>query len=213
MSGCHDCGPSHAAPGDPAYGRVLKIALGLNAIMFFLELAGSAHGRSVSLLSDSLDFFADAFNYGLTLWAIGQSRRHASWAALLKGVTFLAFGLFAIYRSVFGFLNGVVPHGEIITGLGVLALVVNVGVAVLLFRYRSGDANRQAAWICTRNDAIGNVAVMAAGLGVVFTRHGWPDWSVGSALALMALGGGFRVIRLALVELRGGPGSGSSDLK
>lgn len=197
----HGCNPSSSA-ASPQYRRVLWVALVLNAAMFVVELAGGWRADSVSLLADAVDFFGDAANYGVSLWVLGMALAWRARAALVKGLTMGLFGVFVLGRAAWAASAGVVPEPATMGAIGVLALLVNVGVALLLYRWRDGDANMRSVWLCSRNDALGNLAVMAAALGVLGTGHGWPDLIVAGVMAALALTAARAVIAQARTELK-----------
>lgn len=202
MSEC-GCGPvCEAAPPDPRYRRVLWIALVLNALMFGVELASSFTAQSVSLLADAVDFLADAANYGVALFVLGLAPVWRSRTALWKGWLMVGYGVFVLGKSAWQWTAGIVPEPFIMGWVSLLALAVNVGVAALLFTHRGGDAQARSVWLCSRNDALGNLAVMGAAGGVWATAHGWPDIAVALVLAGLALTSGASVIRHAKDELR-----------
>ena len=186
---------------DPAFQRVLWVALAVNAAMFAAEVAGSVASGSVSLLADAVDFFGDAANYGLSLSVLSLGLAWRARAALVKGLTMGAFGLFVLMRAGWSAFQGIVPEPFTMGAIAVVALAANVGVAVMLFRSRGGDANRRSVWLCTRNDAIGNLAVMLAALGVLGTGSTWPDVMVAAIMAGLALTASVSVIRHALREI------------
>ncbi|HJQ59334.1 MAG TPA: cation transporter [Vineibacter sp.] len=200
----HDHGHSHAAPSgtDRAYRRVLWAALSANALMFAVEVAAGLGAQSVALLADALDFLGDAANYGVSLFVLGMSLAWRARAALLKSFSMAAFGAWVAGTALHHALAGSVPDARVMGAVGLLALATNLGVALLLFRHRDGDANRRSVWICTRNDAIGNLAVMAAALGVFGTGTLWPDVFVAAIMAALALWGAAQVMRQAVRELR-----------
>jgi Co/Zn/Cd efflux system component len=187
------------------YGRVLWIALAVNAAMFLAEMSAGIISGSVSLQADALDFLADAANYGISLLVIGMSLAWRARAALVKGVSMGAFGLYVGGSVFWHAYAGTVPEAEVMGIVGVLALAANAGVAVLLFRYRAGDANMRSVWICSRNDALGNAAVLLAALGVFGTGTGWPDLVVATIMAGLALTGAVQIVRQASRELREAP--------
>ena len=166
MPGCYHCPVEDSSEIDPVFRRVLWVALVANATMFFVEIIASRLGDSMSLQADALDFFGDAANYAISLFVLGMPLHVRARASLFKGATMAAFGLWIIGSAVNRALNGSAPEPFIMGGVGFLALAVNVFVTVLLFRYRSGDSNMRSIWLCSRNDAIGNVAVLIAALGV-----------------------------------------------
>ena len=172
--------------------------------MFIVEVAASWSSGSVSLLADAVDFFGDAANYGLSLAVLSMAMHVRSKAAIVKGACMAAFGVFVLARAAWALQAGTPPEpvtmGVVATG----ALAANLGVALLLYRHRSGDANMRSVWICTRNDAIGNVAVGLAALGVFGTGTAWPDLLVAVLMAALAISGAASVLRQARTELRGG---------
>lgn len=193
----------HTSPTDntPAYRRVLWVALLLNAAMFFVEFGAGLRSGSVSLLADAIDFFGDAANYGVSLAVLGLALSWRSRAALLKSVCMMGFGLFVLGRALWSASQGTTPDATVMTAIGLLGLVVNVGVAAMLYRFRNGDANMRSVWLCSRNDAFGNLAVVAAAVGVFGTQTGWPDLAVAVGMAALALSSGWSVFRQARVEM------------
>ena len=187
---------------DPAYRRVLWIALGLNAAMFVVEIAGGLRSGSVSLLADAIDFFGDAANYGLSLAVLSMALTVRARAALLKAAAMAGFGVFVLGRALWSAWNGVAPEALTMGAVALLALAVNVAVAWLLYRYREGDANMRSVWLCSRNDALGNIAVALAALGVAGSGAAWPDLLVAAGMAVLALVSARSVMRQALAELR-----------
>lgn len=203
MSDC--CSGSCATenlPVDPRYRRVLWIALIVNAAMFVIELAGGWHAGSVSLLADAVDFFGDAANYGLSLFVLALAPVWRSRTALIKGVTMGGYGLFILAVTAMHLAKGAVPEPATMGMIGLLALVANVIVAILLYAFRQGDANMRSVWLCSRNDAIGNIAVMLAAVGVFGTGSGWPDLAVAAIMGALGLSAAWSVIRHAARELK-----------
>ena len=197
----HCCTPPPPSV-DRRYRRVLWWSLWLNAAMFMVEIGGGLQSGSVSLLADAIDFFGDAANYGLSLAVLSMALTWRARASLLKALSMAGFGLFVLGRALWGALNGVPPEPLAMGSIAVLALAVNVGVAWMLYRYRLGDSNMRSVWLCSRNDAIGNVAVALAALGVFGTGAAWPDLVVAAGMAGLALSGAWSVIRQARAELR-----------
>lgn len=202
MDAC--CAPKTSPADSPAYRRVLWIALGVNAAMFFIEAGAGLAAGSVALQADALDFLGDAANYGLSLFVLSMALMWRARAALVKGASMGLFGLWVIVAAAMSAVAGETPSAPVMGAVGALALAANVGVALLLYRYRNGDANMRSVWLCTRNDAIGNVAVMAAAVGVFGTRSAWPDIAVAAIMASLALAAAFQVIRSAMAELASG---------
>jgi len=201
MSSCCEA-PLLDAETSRAYRRVLWLALVINGAMFAIELTGAFLSRSVALQADALDFLGDAANYGLSLAVVGLHLRWRARAALIKGLSMGAFGIWVLATTVFRIMDGGTPEAEIITGIGALALVANLAVAFMLFKYRDGDANMRSVWLCTRNDSIANVAVVAAGAGVWISGSFWPDIAVGVGIALLALTASVEVLRRSVAELK-----------
>jgi len=203
--GANCCDHDHGCAGDrqppPAYRRVLVIALLVNAAMFGVEVLAGVSAGSVSLLADSLDFLGDAGNYGISLWVLGMGVVARARASLLKAVTMAAFGAGVLATALWNLSHGGVPDAPTMGLIGGLALLANVGVAVLLYAWRDGDSNMRSVWLCTRNDAIGNLAVMAAALGVFGTGTAWPDLIVAAIMASLALSASVQIIRQARREL------------
>lgn len=199
---CHGSCSSQAPVADAGYRRVLVLALLINAAMFVIEVvAGSAAG-SKALLADALDFMGDAANYAISLYVLDRSLVWRARASLLKGLTMAGFGVWVLLVTVTGLMRGHVPEAATMGAVGLLALAANVGVALMLFRHRSGDSNRESVWICSRNDAIGNVAVVLAAIAVWFSGSHWPDVLVALVMATLALTGAARILRSAFGELR-----------
>ncbi|WP_028879555.1 cation transporter [Terasakiella pusilla] len=202
-AGCSSCASSHTSPvTDKTYRRILWFALISNGGMFLVELVAGAIGQSLSLAADAMDFFSDAANYAITLVVLGMPLVIRSRAALFKGICMGLVGLYVFYTSIDHIINDTVPRADVMGIIGFLALLVNVVVAILLFKFRTGDANMESIWICSRNDAIGNIAVMAAGAGVWASTTGWPDIIVGLGIAGLGFWGAIQIIGKARHELR-----------
>lgn len=200
-SHCNHHGHDHGHTPLPGYSRVLWIALVVNALMFAIEIAAGFKAGSVSLLADAIDFFGDAANYGLTLAVLSMGFAWRARAALAKAASMLGFGVFVLAKAIWSLGQGAAPDPLTMGLVGTLALAANLGVAALLYAFRSGDANMRAVWLCTRNDAIGNIAVMLAALGVLGTGTPWPDLGVAAAMAALAVTAGWSVMRQARREL------------
>jgi Co/Zn/Cd efflux system component len=199
----HDDGHHHGpAPGSRGYRLVLWLALIANAGMFMVELGAGIAAGSVSLQADALDFLGDAANYGISLAVLGMALAWRARAALLKSVSMAAFGCWVLARAAINLINGTVPEPMTMGVVGTLALATNLGVALMLYRYRDGDSNMRSVWLCTRNDAFGNVAVLAAAFGVFGTGANWPDLVVAVIMAGLALTASAQVARHAVQELR-----------
>jgi Co/Zn/Cd efflux system component len=173
--------------------------------MFVAEAVSGLISGSASLQADALDFLGDAANYAISLAVVGMALTWRARAAMLKGVTMVAFGGWVVGVTLWGLWQGRTPDAPLMGAIGLAALVANVAVAVMLFGFRTGDANMRSVWICSRNDAVGNVAVMLAALGVFGTGSRWPDLAVAAVMALLALQGGVQVVREARRELQRSP--------
>jgi Co/Zn/Cd efflux system component len=198
---------SHGCASPPTsqslrYRRVLWAALMINVVMFAVEIGAGLRAGSVSLLADAVDFFGDAANYGISLVVFGMALTWRARAALFKGLTMGAFGVFVLGRAAWSAATGIVPEPVTMGAIGALALLANVSVAAMLYAWRDGDANMRSVWLCSRNDAIGNLAVMAAALGVFGTGSGWPDLAVAAVMGILALSAARSVIQQARAELR-----------
>ena len=187
---------------DPKWRRALWIALAVNGSMFAIEMVAGIAGGPKALQADALDFFGDAANYAISLGVAGMALAWRARAALLKGATLAVLGLYVLLATAWGMLHGAAPQSEIMGVIGVAALLANGGVALMLYRFRTGDANMRSVWICSRNDAIGNVAVVLAAAGVFGTGTAWPDLIVAALMAFLGLWGGFQIIAQARAELR-----------
>jgi Co/Zn/Cd efflux system component len=200
---CCDHGCSSSAPTpDARYRRILWIALGINAAMFAVEIVASLISGSVSLRADALDFLGDAANYALALAVFGMALRWRASAALLKGGVMGAFGLWVAASTVYNAVFATVPKAEVMGAIGVVALAANCTVAALLYRYRQSDSQALSVWLCTRNDILVNLAVIAAGAGVWASGTPWPDIAVAAVIAYLGLWSAVRIIRQALGEIR-----------
>ncbi|HEY8607401.1 MAG TPA: cation transporter [Noviherbaspirillum sp.] len=199
--GCADGKP----PVDPGYRRILWLALAVNAGMFGVELFSGWISGSVALLADAVDFFGDAANYAVSLFVLGMAPVWRSRTALAKGLTMGGYGIFVLVAAGLSLLSGKVPAPATMGAVGLAALAANLLVAVLLYSRRNGDANMRSVWLCTRNDAIGNVAVMLAALGVFGTGRGWPDVAVAAVMGVLGLSAAYSVVTQARQELQTGP--------
>jgi Co/Zn/Cd efflux system component len=188
--------------GNPGYRRVLWAVLAINAIMFLVEIGAGLAAGSASLQADALDFLGDAANYAISLFVVGMALRYRAMAALAKGGTMGVFGLWVIGSVVWHAVHGTLPNAFTMGAVGFAALAANAASFGLLLAYRGGDANMRSAWICTRNDVLGNLAVLVAAAGVFGTGTGWPDIIVAAIMAGLALQGAVLVVRQSLTELR-----------
>ena len=199
MAGC--CSHDTQFDGMSAdYKRRLWAVIAINAVMFVVEMGAGHAARSQALQADALDFLGDAMTYGLSLAVIGASVRARTNAALLKGASLLLMGTWVFGSTLWRVLVQGVPEAQIMGGIGVLALAANLASVGLLMAYKDGDANVRSVWLCSRNDAIGNVAVMLAAVGVWFTGTGWPDLAVAGLMAGLFLSSALQIFRQALAE-------------
>ena len=201
---CHDDRCSAPKPGgaDPRWQRALWIALAVNASMFTLEIAAGVAAGSASLQADAMDFAGDAANYAISLGVAGMALAWRARAALAKGISLAVLAAWVVATTVWHAVAGTLPSAETMGVVGVLALAANAGVALMLYRWRGGDANMRSVWICSRNDAVGNAAVVLAAAGVFGTGTGWPDIIVASVMAALGVSGGWQIMRQATGELR-----------
>ncbi|MFA7306380.1 MAG: cation transporter [Hyphomicrobium sp.] len=187
---------------DPRYKRVLWIVIALNGIMFLVEMLAGQLAGSQALQADALDFLGDTLTYGISMAVIGRSLQVRSAAALLKGGSLLLMGLWVFGSTLYHALVLGLPRAEIMGGIGVLALAVNLSSVLLLLRYKDGDANVRSVWLCSRNDAIGNVAVMIAAVAVWGSTSAWPDLVVAGIMAAVFLSSSTQILRQAWAERR-----------
>src|SRR3954451_188858 len=204
MADC--CADAHCSSerrlDSPAWRRALWIALAVNAGMFLAEIAAGVAAGSASLEADALDFLGDAANYAISLTVTGMALAWRARAALLKGASLGVLGLWVLLSTAWHAYMGTLPQAEVMGIVGLLALLANAGVALMLYRFRSGDANMRSVWICSRNDVIGNAAVLLAAAGVFGTGTGWPDIIVATIMAGLGISGGWQIARQAWDELR-----------
>lgn len=199
---CSSCASGKPDPNrDPAWRRALWIALIVNGVMFVAELAAGVAGGSKALQADALDFLGDTANYAISLGVTGMALAWRARAALLKGATLAALGLYVLASTLWAVWHGRTPEAEVMGVVGMVALAANAIVAAMLYRFRSGDANMRSVWICSRNDAIGNVAVVLAAAGVFGTGTAWPDLIVAGVMATLGITGGVQIIAEARREL------------
>ncbi|MGB6766859.1 MAG: cation transporter [Methyloceanibacter sp.] len=182
--------------------RVLWTVLTINLIMFLIEVGAGLAAGSASLQADALDFLGDAGNYAISLFVVGMALRYRATAALVKGATMDVFGLWVVGTVIWHAAHGTLPNDFTMGAVGIAALIANAASFGLLWAYRSGDANMRSAWVCTRNDVFGNLAVLLAAIGVFGTGTGWPDIIVATTMAALALQGAWIVVSQSRAELR-----------
>jgi Co/Zn/Cd efflux system component len=202
MPCCSDDNCSSRAAATGRYRTVLWIVLAINLMMFLVVIVAGLAAGSTALQADALDFFADAANYGISLFVLGVGLRWRAWAALVKGSSMGLFGLWVFGNVAWHALTGTVPSWNTMGAVGIVALIANAACLALLYAWRDGDANMRSVWICSRNDVLANLAVLAAALGVFGTGTGWPDIIVATIIAVLALQGAMAIVRQAWGELR-----------
>lgn len=186
------------------YKRRLWLVIAINAGMFALEIFAGAIAGSQAMWADALDFLADAATYGISLAVIGMAIAVRARAALVKGISLTVMGTWVLGSTLWQVFVTGVPRAEIMGAIGFLALLANLASVLILMRYKDGDANVRSVWLCSRNDAIGNVAVMLAALGVWGTATKWPDLIVAAMMASLFLSSSVQIIRQALREMKTG---------
>ena len=184
------------------YRRRLIIVIAINAAMFIVEMTAGQLSGSQALKADALDFFADSVTYGASLFVIGMALRTRAMVALAKGISLLLVGAWVLGSTVYRVFYMGVPEAGIMGFVAVLALAANVASVLILVRYKDGDANVRSVWLCSRNDAISNIAVMVAALGVWGTATGWPDLVVAAIMASLFLTSAVKIIAQSRAELR-----------
>ena len=203
MVACNDCSVATKDQSqNPVFRKVLWVALLVNLLMFFVEIVASHIGDSMSLQADALDFFGDAANYAISLFVLGMALHLRARASVVKGLTMGLFGLWVIGAALYRIFIGSEPEPMIMGFIALTALVANMSVAIMLYRFREGDSNMQSIWLCSRNDAIGNVAVLIAAVGVTATASRWPDLIVALIIATLSLSAAYTILKLAFQEMR-----------
>lgn len=198
-----NCQSSHEFSGaSQAYRRALIWVILINAFMFIVEMSAGIGAQSQALKADALDFLGDSVTYGLSLWAVGQSPSTRSNVAMIKGVSLVFVALWVLFSTVYYVFMSSAPHAPIMGSVAVAALLANVISVLLLLKYRDGDANVRSVWLCSRNDAIGNVAVLGAAVAVYFLHASWPDLLVASILAILFLSSAVEIIKQSRKEQR-----------
>ncbi|MET0220365.1 MAG: cation transporter [Tardiphaga sp.] len=210
------CGCSGGVPVfdgvDPRYKRVLWTVIAINGLMFVVEMIAGQLAGSQALKADALDFLGDTVTYGLSLAVIGASIRTRSMAALFKGLSLSVMALWVFGSTVYHTLILGLPNAEVMGTIGVMALAANLASVLLLMRYKDGDANVRSVWLCSRNDAIGNVIVMVAALGVWGASSAWPDLAVAGVMAGIFLTSSVQILRQAWREYADDAGQADAPL-
>lgn len=197
MSGC-GC---EVEVKDAKQKHVLYWLLGINAVMFLVEISVGLLANSTALIADSLDMLADAIVYGIALYAVSRSLKHKANAALLSGYFQLTLGIMIIVDIVRRILGGGEPHSWFMIGFGLIALIANVICLMLIRKHNNGEVHMRASWIFSANDVIANMGVITAGILVMILDSRWPDIAVGSVIAILILRGAYLIITDAKSEL------------
>jgi Co/Zn/Cd efflux system component len=205
MACCDDDACSSAPLSDalntPQWRQALWIALLVNFGFFLAEIVAGVAAGSAALQADALDFFGDAANYTISLGVAGLAFTWRARAAVVKGGTMLAFSLAVLASTAWHTLHHTLPQAKVMGVVGIAALIANGAVALMLYRFRKGDANMRSVWICSRNDAISNLAVLLAAVGVFGSGTGWPDVIIAAVMAALGLWGGWQIVGHARREL------------
>ncbi len=202
MSGSCGCDEVEFDGASAAYKRALWAVIALNGIMFVVEIAGGYAARSTALRADALDFLGDTLTYALSLMVIGHALQTRARVAMLKGVSLLLMAVFVAASALWQMFSGTIPQAPLMGGIGFVALAVNVTSVLILLRFRDGDANVRSVWLCSRNDALGNIAVIgAAGLVALLHSH-WPDLVVALAMSVLFASSSWQIITRARAEMR-----------
>lgn len=197
----HDHDHDHDFDGaSPAYRRALIAVIVLNAGLFLVEMTAGALAGSRALQADALDFAADAATYALSLAVIGRPLATRARAAQLKGLSLALMALGVFGFALWDMLGPEVPRAEVMGAVGFAALAANVASVLILMRWKDGDSNVRSVWLCSRNDAIGNIAVMGAAVLVAWLNSGWPDLIVAVAMAGLFLSSSVQILRKAAAE-------------
>lgn len=186
---------------DKNFKKILWVALVLNFTMFLMENFYGVLSHSLSLRADAIDFLGDSANYFVTLFVLTSSMKTKATVSFTKALFMFAFGLWVLVEAIIRFNSDTIPNSYTMSWVGALALAVNGGVAFLLYRFRGGDSNMQSVWLCSRNDAIGNLAVVLASIGVYFTASKWPDLIVAFFMATLASSASIKVLAVVRKEL------------
>ena len=186
----------------PAYKRALIAVIAINAVMFFVEMSAGFLGSSQALKADALDFAGDTATYALSLAVIGAALRTRATAALIKGASLGLMAAFVLTTTIASAFGEASPAAPVMSAVGFAALAANVISVFILLRWRDGDSNVRSVWLCSRNDAIGNVAVIAAGGAVWLTGSFWPDLIVAALLASLFAKSAYSIIAQSMKERR-----------
>lgn len=184
------------------YKKRLWIIIFLNALMFVIEISGGFLSKSQALKADALDFLGDTLTYGLSLFAIDSSKKVKVGVSALKGFSLLGMGLWVAISTALEFLSPVTPKTEIMGLIGFFALCANVASVILLIKYKDGDANVRSVWLCSRNDAIGNIGVIVAAMISSILDSGIPDLLIASGMSLLFVHSSSQILIQSFKEWR-----------
>lgn len=198
MAGCCHEDACHVEELRERQANILGLMLAVNIVMFLVEFTAGWLGSSTALLGDSLDMLGDGIVYGFSLFVVARSLRWKAVSAGLKGGVMALFGLTVLLQAASSIAWGHAPHALLMATVGAAALAANALCLVLLTRHRSDDINMRSAWVCSRNDLIANVSVLAAAALVSATGSPWPDIAVGMGIALLFLRSSASISRDAL---------------
>lgn len=187
---------------DCTYMYALRIVLGINLGMFVCEVVFGFLSGSLALLADAIDFFGDSVNYLISLFVLNKAVKVRAKASLLKGVSMLIFGIYIIFEALENSVEGAVPSWDVMSIIGITALFANISSAYILYKFREGDSNMRSVWLCTRNDAIGNIAVILAAIAIYFLHSAWPDLIVASLMSFLSITSALEIIKKAKKELK-----------
>jgi len=212
MSGDCGCSANQGFDGSsPEYKRILKFIIAINLGMFFVELVGGLSAGSMALLADSLDFLSDSTTYTISLIVIGMPLAVRAKAGLFKGLSLIVISAWVLGSTVYRvFIEGV-PEPMTMGTIGFVAFAANVISAMLLLKYKDGDSNVRSVWLCSRNDAIGNLAVILAASGIAATDSAWPDLAVAGIMASLFIHSATNIVRQSWRELKGEYKSSSAN--
>lgn len=205
-AGC-GCGNTTFEGLSDDYKRRLWLVIAINGFMFFVEMTAGRLSGSLALQADALDFFGDAVTYGISMAVIGASMKIRTTAAMAKGISLLLMGLWVFGSTLYQVFVVGVPSAQVMGVIGFMALLANLASVALLVKYKDGDANVRSVWLCSRNDAIGNVIVMIAALGVWGTASAWPDLAVAGIMGGLFLWSAVQIMRQAMAEFRHNDGT------
>jgi len=186
------------------FAKVVKIALLLNFLMFFLEFLFGIYANSMALITDSFDFLGDSLNYIIAIYVLKKSSKFQSYSAIIKSLSMLFFGLFVSFLAIQKALSQeiYIPSSFLMVLIASIALLVNISVSFLLFKFRNGNSNQKSVWLCSRNDAINNIMVIVAGLFVYRYSSIWPDIIAASIMAILAISSSISIFKSAKKEIK-----------